>query len=100
MAVSKIGNPSYNYGTAVNLLGYNSSSNLWTAPQDGFVFAQVWNNDSTIDCWFDTGMFQVRLQNSTAGFTRSYATFVKKGMKMWFGGSGSNRSCNYNPLFH
>ena len=82
----------------VNIIGYNSSSNKWTAPKDGYVFAQVWSSDSTLDVWFDASLFAVNLKNSTAGYARSYATFVKKGITMWFGGSGTNRSCYFTPL--
>lgn len=98
-AISELNNGlTYSYGPQINIMGYNSSSNEWTAPQDGYVYAQVWNADSTLDVWFDKQIFVVNLKNSTAGYCRSYATFVKKGMTMWFGGGGTNRSCYFTPL--
>lgn len=89
---------SYQYGTKINVLTHNSASNLFTAPQDGIIFAQVWNADSTIDVWFGSNIFTVGVRQNTAGYIRSYAIFVRKGMTMWFGGSGSNRSCEFNYL--
>lgn len=89
---------SYQYGAKTNVLTYNSASNLFTAPQDGIIFAQVWNADSTVDVWFGSNIFTVGVRQNLAGYVRSYAIFVRKGMTMWFGGSGSNRSCEFNHL--
>lgn len=89
---------SYHYGTRINVLTYNSASNLFTVPKDGLILAQVWTADSTIDVWYGSEMLMVGVRYNTAGYVRSYATFVRKGMTMWFGSSGSNKSCYYYSL--
>lgn len=89
---------SYHYGTEINVMTYNSASKLFTVPQDGMIFAQVWNEDSTIDVWFGSQFIMVGVRYNTTGYVRSYAISVRKGMTMWFGGSGSKRSCYFYPL--
>jgi hypothetical protein len=80
---------------ATNLLGYNSASNYFTAPSDGYVSCQVWNNDSTIDLWIELEMIDVKIRYDAE---KSYCVFAKKGTRYYITGSGNNRSCSFAPL--
>ena len=98
MASGKIENiqgKSYALGESVNILPYNSTTNLFTAPSDGYVLAQVWNDNSTIDLWIGRNALSVPLRNNVV---KAYSVYAKKGVQFWLGGSGSNRSAYFMPL--
>ena len=75
---------------AVNVLPYNSSTNTFTVPRDGYIAIQTWGSGSSVALWFGVSAF--KMSNSP------FITFVKKGMQVWVEGSGSNRSAYYYPL--
>lgn len=72
-----------------SLLGFNSSSNQYKATADGYVQVQVWNADSNIEIWFEENQLSIPV---TYSGMRSYMFFLRKGLRIWIGGSGSNRS--------
>jgi hypothetical protein len=86
-------------GNNVDISAYNSSSNKWTAPQDGYVFAQTQSATTNIEVWFDSPMFTITLMGDKTGYPREFATFVRKGVSMWFIKSGSPYyHCYFIPL--
>ena len=89
----------YSLGNNVDISAYNSSSNKWTAPQDGYVYAYVLNANTNMEVYFDTSMFVITLMGDKAGYPREFATFVRKGVTMWFRPSGGTYyNCYFIPL--
>ena len=85
-------NAAYSYISNTNILSYNSTSNMFTAPSTGYVNAQVWDNDSTIDLWVEENLLKIPVTNTGI---KAYSLFLLKGAHCWFGGSGSNRSASF-----
>ena len=99
MAESVIPNPNRggSYGDIINLLPYNSSTNLFTAPSDGYINVQCWNfDDSSLSLWFRATALEIRLTKSAR---QQFSIFARKGSAWWIGGSGNNRSASFIPFF-
>lgn len=68
---------------------------MYKAPIDGYVLAQTWNNDSTVVIWIGAATLRIELTNDKRN---SYALPLAKGMKVWIGGSGTNRTAYFFRL--
>jgi len=89
----------YSLGNNVDISGYDSTSNKWTAPQDGYVYAYVVNPATNMEIYFDAQYFHITLMGDKTGFPREFATFVRKGVTMWFRPSGGTYyNCYFIPL--
>lgn len=84
-----------NMGNGVSILSYNTSSNMYTAPYDGYIVLQVWSSESTIDFWIGKSTLKIELRFATM---KQFALFARKGTSYWVDGSGNNRSAIFIPL--
>jgi len=84
-----------NMGNAVSLLTYSTSSNMYTAPCDGYIVLQVWSSESTIDFWIGKSTLKIELRFAAM---KQFALFARKGTSYWVDGSGNNRSAFFCPL--
>lgn len=84
-----------NMGNGLNILPYNTSSNMYTVPYDGYIVLQVWSSESIIDFWIGKSTLKIELRFATM---KQFALFARKGTSYWFDGSGNNRSAFFCPL--
>ena len=98
MATSKIPNVidrQRGRGATYSILSYDSSSNAFIAPHDGYIIVQVWNFDtSSLSLWYEGTLLEVRM---TKQARQSFMVFVVKGSKWHCTGSGNDRSAVFVP---
>lgn len=87
-------------GTSVDLRSYNTSSNKYTFPHDGYLYIYSHTASGAVGVYL-YGSNDVLVGNviRVNGQFSSQATFVKKGMKIYVGtNSGSDNGVSYAPL--
>lgn len=89
-------------GNAVDLIGYTSSSNPYTFPNDGYLYITCDSPVGTnVKAYFRQGsndMFGLGCAGDGASYGRN-AIFVKKGMKVYISYEGSGfHTAMYRPL--
>ena len=99
MATSIINNVKYpvrTRGYGINILDYNSSSNTFVAPQDGYIVVQCWNFDtSSLSLWFESTILEIRM---TKQARQSFMVFAVKGSQWHCTGSGNDRTAFFYPM--
>lgn len=83
----------YTQSGGTSILAYSSTSNMFVAPSDGYIMAQVWNSDSNVNIWIGTSALKIPITNGMA-----YALFVRKGLSYWVAHTGNNCSCTFASI--
>lgn len=85
-------------GSAVNIIGYSSSSNVYTLPSDGYVAITCDAPAETNVKVFIVGSFGFACSGSGQSYGRN-AVFLKKGMKVYVEYEGSGfHTASFIPL--
>ena len=97
MATSIINNVKYpvrTIGHETNIIGYNSSSNVFVAPQDGYILVQIWGSNSSLSLWFNEFGLEIKLTDKR----QSFIVFAVRGSIWHVTGSGDGRSAYFYPM--
>lgn len=89
-------------GTRVDLSSYNSESNAYTVPSDGFIHVKVGDstsNDAGIGTCGGINNMLLYREKGTNGSDTYFSTLVKKGMKLYVThNSGTGNAFNFIPF--
>ena len=89
----------YTYDTSVDLSGYTSNDNQFTATADGYVRFQPGSEANSVATLVLNGQLMCDLHTDTANSAPTDALFIRKGMTVYFiQFTGTGKSARFFPL--
>ena len=86
-------------GTGIQIKSYNSASNYYTCPSDGYLYLTSQNSASEQSLVYSKDTEQLLLVARSNGTLYGIATlYVRKGTKVYCNVSAQNGSCLFYPV--